>query len=596
MDIKKEITLVLRDLLKEFTGESVKFLIEEPENESFGDYSSNIALVASKILKKNPFDLASELAEKLNSSLSKLPNIDRVEAVKPGFINFWTSKECLTAAITHIISASDKYGCSKSLEGKKIMVEFTDPNPFKEFHIGHLYSNTVGESVSRLLEAMGASLKRANYQGDVGMHVAKAIYGIFHLCHAEFISASQISGNKILKQVQDDKLNKRIKILGEAYSFGAKAYEDDSGAKREIEELNKKIYVKDPAIMGLYEKGRQWSLEYFENIYKRLGTKFDFYYFESEVGIDGLKLVKEYLKKGIFEESQNAVIFPGKKYGLHNRVFINSLGLPTYEAKELGLALRKYRDFKFDQSIVITGNEIIGYFKVLIVALGKINPSLAAKIKHLSHGMVRLPAGKMSSRTGSVVTGEWLLDETKKLLKSKYSEMPEEILEKVAVGAVKYALLKSSLGHDIEFNFEESISIQGDSGPYLQYVYARTQSVLNKCHPELVSGSPAVRQATLKSKEMLKQVQHDTITIEEMSLLRALNKFPEVVVQAAEKFAPNILCNYLFNLAQKFNLFYQKCKVIGSGNQEFRLALTAGVGQVIKNGLDLLGIAAPTKM
>jgi arginyl-tRNA synthetase len=588
VDIKKEIFLTLKDLLKTLTKENIDFLVEKPENENFGDYSSNAALVASKILKKNPFDLALELVRKIN--ISKLPEIAKIDVVKPGFINFHLSEKYLVAQL-------GKTPLRQGFAGRKIMVEFTDPNPFKEFHIGHLYSNTVGESVSRLLEAMGANLKRANYQGDVGMHIAKSLYGIFQISNFK----SQISNldNKSKKE--------RAEFLGQCYAVGAKAYEEDDVKKREIEELNKKIYAKDEAVMAYYEKGRQWSLEYFETVYKRLGTKFDFYYFESEVGINGLKLVKEYLAKGIFEESQGAVIFPGKKYNLHDRVFINSLGLPTYEAKELGLAFKKYSDFEFDQSIVITGNEIIGYFKVLIAALGKINPELAAKTKHLTHGMVRLPTGKMSSRTGNIITGEWLLDEAKKLLKSKFSEMTEEVLEQVTVGAVKYALLKSSLGHDIEFDFEESINIQGNSGPYLQYAYVRTQSVLNKCHPELVSGSSVGRQKVGGKNEMLNSskrtflsgggaVQHDTMQPEELSLLRTLNRFPEVVTMAAEKFAPNLLCNYLFDLSQKFNLLYQKHKIIDSDQEDFRLKLTQGVGQIIKTGLNLLGIQAPEKM
>src|SRR3989338_7849150 len=507
-DVKAEIISILRQSLAEFTKEEINFLVEEPENENFGDYFSNAALAfwankESRIKNqkwKSPLELAQKIVNSIIHDSKFMIHFDRVEAVKPGFINFYLSQEYLIAQLS-LVSGKTLlryvHETERSFAGRRIMVEFTDPNPFKEFHIGHLYSNTVGESVSRLLEAMGANVKRANYQGDVGMHVAKAIYGIFHLCHAEFISASQILENNILKQFQDDTLNKRIKFLGEAYAFGAKVYEEDEKAKREIEQLNKKIYDKDPDLMPLYEKGRQWSLEYFETIYKRLGTKFDFYYFESEVGVDGFKLVKEYLKKGVFTESQNAVIFPGEKYKLHNRVFINSLGLPTYEAKELGLALRKYRDFNYDTSIVITGNEIIGYFKVLLAALNKINPDLASKTKHLPHCMVRLPTGKMSSRSGNIITGEWLLDETKRLLKEKFSDMDEETLEKVAVGSVKYALLKSSIGHDVEFDFEESINLQGNSGPYIQYAYARTQSVLNKCHSELVSESPAGRQATL---------------------------------------------------------------------------------------------------
>jgi arginyl-tRNA synthetase len=566
VDIKTEIASVIKQSLTSFISAKISFLIEKPQNESFGDYSSNVALVASKILKKNPFDLANEIVEKLNNKLSDLPNIDKIKAVKPGFINFYLSEEYLISQLNLI---SNKTPLRQDFTGHKIMVEFTDPNPFKEFHIGHLYNNTVGESVSRLLEAMGANLKRANYQGDVGMHVAKAIYGIKKL-------------KLTIQNLEKESLKERIKSLGESYALGAKNYEDDEVAKKEIEELNKKIYTKDEAVMAIYEKGRQWSLEYFEILYKRLGTKFDFYYFESEVGSSGLKLVKEYLKKGVFEESQGAVIFPGKKYDLHDRVFINSLGLPTYEAKELGLAFKKYSDFEFDQSIVITANEIIGYFKVLLMALSKINPGLAAKTRHLTHGMVRLPSGKMSSRTGNIVRGEWLLDEAKKILKSKYPEMEEEILEQVAVGAVKYALLKSSLGHDIEFSFEESINIQGNSGPYIQYTYVRTQSVLAKIKSQTSNFKSTTQKLKLEN--------------EEASLLRALNNFPEVVAAAGEKFAPNVLCNYLFDLAQKFNLFYQKHKIIGSEQEGFRLDLTRGVGQVIKNGLKLLGIEAPEKM
>jgi arginyl-tRNA synthetase len=584
VDIKKEIKEALDKAVKDLTlpDENVSINLEHPKEESHGDYSTNVSMQAFQLQKTDikgvylhkhaagagsPLEMAEKIVNLLNTKYL-IHNTDRIEAVKPGFINFWISKEYLCGKLQEINNKKEKYGEGENLKGKKIMVEFTDPNPFKEFHIGHLYSNTVGESVSRLLEAMGANLKRANYQGDVGMHVAKALYSVLKFNKKEF------------EELENKTLKEKVGFLGLKYADGADMYEKDDTARREIEELNKKIYVKDKAVLPYYEKGRQWSLEYFETVYKRLGTKFNFYYFESEVGINGLKLVKEYLAKGIFEESQGAVIFPGKKYNLHDRVFINSLGLPTYEAKELGLAFKKYSDFEFDQSIVITGNEIIGYFKVLIAALGKINPELAAKTKHLTHGMVRLPTGKMSSRSGNIITGEWLLDEAKKLLKSKFSEMSEEVLEEVAVGAVKYALLKSSLGHDIEFDFEESINIQGNSGPYLQYAYVRTQSVLSKVKNEI----------SLARRDLAR------LEPEEVSLLRTLNKFPEIVALAAEKFAPNILCNYLFDLAQKFNLFYQKHKIIGSDQENFRLALTSGVGQVIKNGLNLLGIQAPKQM
>lgn len=270
------------------------------------------------------------------------------------------------------------------------MIEFTDTNPFKEFHIGHLYSNIVGESLSRLLEAQGANVRRVIYQGDVGMHVAKAVWGFMQ-------NLENKSGQDLVLRIanlEEKSLHEKIKFLGDAYSYGSRAFEDDSQAAEQIKVLNKKIYDKDIEVMPAYNVGREWSLKYFETIYARLGTKFDNYYFESEVGPEGSKIVKEYQLKGIFEESDGAIIFPGEKYGLHNRVFINSLGLPTYEAKELGLAPRKYKDFSYDMSVIVTGNEINEYFRVLLKALELIYPDIAVKTKHISHGMVRIPEGK----------------------------------------------------------------------------------------------------------------------------------------------------------------------------------------------------------
>src|SRR3989338_3576784 len=245
---------------------------------------------------KSPLELAQKIVNSIIHDSKFMIHFDRVEAVKPGFINFYLSQEYLIAQLS-LVSGKTLlryvHETERSFAGRRIMVEFTDPNPFKEFHIGHLYSNTVGESVSRLLESLGAIVKRANYQGDVGMHVAKALYGL--LPNSKFIHSASSGQNS---KLEEKSLKERIKILGEAYAFGAKAYEEDEKAKREIEELNKKIYAKDEAVMPLYEKGRQWSLEYFETIYKRLGTKFDFYYFFSEVWNEGLKLVKKHLRAG----------------------------------------------------------------------------------------------------------------------------------------------------------------------------------------------------------------------------------------------------------------------------------------------------------
>jgi len=612
---KQQIIYNLKKAIKDLTGLEIASKLSHPSDERHGDYSTNVAMIlfSNQELRsknqewKSPLDLGQKIVEQFmvhNSRFAarraKFIILSSVEAKPPGFINFWLSKEYLSTLMIRIIRVKEEYGRCKKYQNKKVMIEFTDPNPFKEFHIGHLYSNIVGESICRLQEANGAIVKRANYQGDVGMHVAKALYALLRNSKLNRLAEGQNS--KFAKTSLVDK----VKLLGTAYAFGARAYEEDESAKKEIIKINKQVYEKDPTIMSLYKKGKSWSLEYFETIYKRLGTHFDYYYFESEVGKAGLDLVRKYKEKGVFKESQGAVMFQGERHGLHNRVFINSQGFPTYEAKELGLAPTKYKDFKYDESIIVTGNEIIEYFKVLLIALKQIYPNLAAKTKHVSHGIVRLPKGKMSSRTGNVVTGEWLLDEAKSRIKSTY-HMDEETAEKVAVGGVKYALLKNGIGRDIAFDFEESISLEGNSGPYLQYTFARTQSVLSKVKSDI----------SFARSHLAKLIGNLKLEIEEISLLRTIYRFPEVVGEAAENFAPNLLCNYLFDLSQKFNLFYQKVPIIkqkhppASGlslgvnvthprgvieSSQFRLALTMAVGQIIKNGLCLLGIATPKRM
>ncbi len=582
MNIQSQIRSVLEEIVSRLTDQEIIFSVSVPEIAEHGDYSTNIALLLAKPLGKSPHEIAEVIKHQLETENQKLGIIDRVEIAGPGFVNIFIATEKLIDTLIQVEQQKDTFGYSNTLSDIKVITEFTDPNPFKEFHIGHLYSNIVGESISRLTESQGAEVRRVCYQGDVGLHVAKALYGIMN-------NESQIT------DIEDKSIEEKAKYLGQAYAKGANAYEESEEVKKEIINLNKKIFEKDPQVADIYEKGKSWSLQYFETIYERLGTKFDKYFFESEVGEDGRKLVLGYLEKGVFVESDGAVIFPGEEYGLHNRVFINSLGLPTYEAKELGLAPAKYEYYPYDRSIVITGNEINEYFKVLLKALSLIRPELAEKTLHIGHGMVRLPEGKMSSRTGNVLTGEWLLDEAKKRVLKKIEESEdirssrftvqssegEEVAEKVGLGAIKYALLKNGIGGDIAFSFDESINFEGNSGPYLQYTYVRTQSVLSKANHSTKLG-----QVSQKSK----------LEIEEELILRHLIHFPEIVSHAATVYSPNLVAEYLYQLAQKFNLFYAKHKVMGSENEDFRLALTNSVGQVLKNGLALLGIQTVEKM
>ena len=567
MNIQDQIRQRVKGAVSSLGLPEVEFGVEHPAEESHGDFSTNVALRLGKR------ELAQKIAGEINQKLPAwLAKVEVAGPARPqrlsasdggrGFINFWLSEQFLLEEVSRVADLGKGYGSNQSRRGEKIMVEFTDPNPFKEFHIGHLYSNAVGEALCRLWEFSGATVKRANYQGDVGMHVAKALYGL----------RQQIANGKWqIVDLEKKSIQERVKILGKAYAAGAKAYEEGGAAKAEIEKVNAQVYGHDPEVEELYRKGRVWSLEYFETIYARLGTKFDFYYFESEAGEAGIKLVGEWLKKGVFEESQGAVVFPGEKYGLHTRVFINTLGLPTYEAKELGLAPKKYKDWAYDKSVIVTANEINEYFKVLLAAMKQVEPELGEKTEHIGHGFVRLPEGKMSSRTGNILTGEWLLDEVKK-------QVGQDV---IAVGAGKYALLKNSIGQDGVFDLDKSISLQGNSGPYLQYTYARAQSVLKKSNFQF-----SIFNEFSKSN-------FQNPNAEERAILRYVYRFPEVVMSAGAAYEPSQICTYLYELAQRFNTFYNKHQIL---ENDFRLAMTAAVGQVVKNGLWLLGIKAPRKM
>ncbi len=580
--IKTRIQTILQEMKIEATAE-----LEYPLISSFGDYSSSIAMKLTKKLKKNPMLIAEEIATKIKPD----DIIEKVETAKPGFINFWITKKNLVDNLKSISSRGENYGRSDILKNKKIIVEFTDPNPFKEFHIGHLYSNIVGESLARLHEALGADVRRVTYQGDVGMHVAKSIWGMKKLMEQE---------KTTLDDLQKQPLSDRVKFLGKSYAEGATAFEENEKARQEIITINKQVYQKEQAVTEIYETGRRWSLEHFDSIYERLGSKFDTNFFESEVGQKGVELVKENMKTGVFKESDGAIIFPGEDYGLHTRVFINSLGLPTYEAKELGLAPAKYEWFPYDESIIVTGNEINDYFKVLLAALEKIYPDLRKKTEHISHGMVRLPEGKMSSRTGKILRGEWLLDEAAqkaleviKLTIEKKADPNENIdrelgwiadtAEAIGKAAVKYALLKNGIGRDVEFNFNESVSFEGNSGPYLQYTYVRCRSVIEKSHIDLQAAT-----ATEDTK----------LNEEELSIMRTLIKFPEIIIDTALHNSPNLISNFLYDIAQKYNLFYQKHSILNADDEtkKLRILLTHSVSQVIDNGLNLLGIQTVEKM
>jgi arginyl-tRNA synthetase len=608
--------IIIRSL-REATGQK-DIHLEKPENEEYGDYSSNIAMAmfsktpksqnskTSSKLEISKFKTSRELAVVIVRELKKdgelMKVIEKIGVAGPAFINFHLAKTVFVNNITKILKDTERYGSSDVLKGKNIMVEFAHPNTHKEFHIGHLRNIVLAESIIRLLEAVDAKVIRANYQGDVGLHIAKALWGV-----------------KKLGFTDPKDARKRVNFLGKAYAAGSTAYEEHKEAKKEIQVINKKIYSKeDKEISKLYEATRKWSLDYFDSIYKRVYSKFDRLYFEGECMGTGKEYALDGLKKGILEESKGAIIFPGSKYGLHDRVFITGAGVPTYEAKDFGLVKLQLAEYNPDLIIHVLGPEQLGYTEVIFKAQELLFPETKGGQLHVPYGWVRLKKGKMSSRSGKVVLGETLLDEAKKLVIQKH-KTKTDIAEQIAVGAVKYSFLKVAREQEIVFDMEESLSLQGNSGPYLQYTFARTQSVLAKLK---------TKNEKLRTKTQSLKLDDYNLNKEELSLMRTFVHFPEVVQEAGEKYSPNLICNYLFDLAQRFNTFYNSHRILEGKSrrveeheskshsgakqsgaiesqtdtvsdlkvQNFRITLTKATGQILKNGLNLLGIKAPERM
>ena len=523
-----------------------------PAPENIGaDYSSNAPLKLAGVLHKAPMEIAKELEAVLEGA----------SVSNPGFLNFNLPDDYLEKEIDVLADGFDEKVSSNNYNNQTVICEFSDPNPFKVLHVGHLYTSIMGDAISRLYENAGARVIRANFGGDVGLHVAKTMY--------------------ILMQKDPETLT--IDDIGKCYVEGTAAYEDDEDAHAKITELNKEIYkinaedIHGTALADLYWKGRELSYQYFNDFYASIGVKFDKYYPESTVAGLGLEIVKRELENGVYEKSNGAVIFDGDKYGLHTRVFINQEGVPTYEAKDVGLIFQKDADYHFDKSVVITGSEQLEYMKVVLASISKYAPELVEKTTHLTHGMVRLPGNaKMSSRLGNFLKAVDVLEAVDKALESEYNSKDT----KVALGATKYALLKYKIGGNIVFDPEESVSMTGNSGPYLQYSAVRAAKIIGNLLQNGVTNASGKWELTERERELIKKIV----------------AYPEELKSVIRELAPNKLCNYLYELAQEFSRFYETTKVAGSDFEFERGQIVLAYLKVLTHGLLLLGIEVPERM
>ena len=607
----EKIKQLLKLVISTLYGVEVEANVVAAPKDTGADFATNIAMSLTKTLKRNPLEIAEEICgELLRQAESENGIVDNVEVAKPGFINIKLGDGFYKAEIAkYQKDFLDNISQDEYLD-KTVICEFSDPNPFKILHVGHLYTSMVGDAMSRIIEFAGGKVVRANFGGDVGLHVAKNMYAL--LKHTD----------RILNEMTP---TEKAELMAESYVEGSTAYEEDEKAKQEIVEINQKIYKiaaageeviakledevesseggvksdveKDLLIAKVYYWGRKASYQYFEDFYRNIGVKFDRYYPESTVAGKGLEVVRRELKNGVYEESDGAVVFKGEKYGLHTRVFINKNGLPTYEAKDVGLIFTKWADYHFDKSVIITGNDIIDYMKVVLKSIEQYAPELSSRTLHITHGQVKLPGKeKMSSRKGNFLKAVDVINlindelfEVQKNVNSSRGNSSEteqkKVDPKILFGAIRYAFLKYKVGGDIIFDVDESVSMTGNSGPYLQYAAVRAQKVLGKIFES-------------QSKQTSKEITHNFWTLNdfEKSLIKKVMQYKSVLEEAVKELAPSKICTYLYEIAQEFSRFYENVQVVGSDFEVERGEIVLAYLKVLTHGLSLLGIEVPEKM
>ncbi len=549
------VNLLKKVLDKNLKKEEIEDLIEIPPQQEMGDFAFPCFSLA-KIEKKSPLLIAQEVAEKARKNLTK--EISGVE-IKSAYVNFFVDKRFLAKKVLKE-AVKKSYGSSERGKEKKILIEFSQPNTHKAFHVGHIRGTSLGESLARILEFNSEKVVRANYSGDTGMHIAKWIW-----CYNKFH--------------QNEKLKKDESWIANIYVDAVKRLVKDETFQEEVNEINLKIGTKeDKKINELWKKTRQLSIDSWKKIYDELDTSFDVHYFESEEEIPGKKIALDLLKKGIARESQGAVIVDLEKENLGIWVLLRSDKTVLYSSKDLALAIRKSKEFSPDRYLVCVGDEQLLHFKQLKKTLQLMKFDKGDFYDFITYGMVRLPTGKMSSRTGdNILYSEFmkeLLEHISKSMKERGASKKEIDSRSlaIAISAIKYSMLKQDSKKTIVFDKKEALEFEGNTGPYLLYSYARASSILRK-----------VKNKSKKFKIL-------NLSPSEVNLIKKIQDFPEIVKKAYQELAPNLIANYAYELAQSFNEFYHAHQVIGSKEEGFRLKMIEAFRNVLKKSLNLLGI------
>ncbi|MEN8227219.1 MAG: arginine--tRNA ligase [Bacteroidota bacterium] len=476
-----------------------------------------------------------------------------------------------------------------------VMIEFSSPNTNKPLHLGHIRNNLLGHSVSKIMEASGNKVMKVNLVNDRGIHICKSMLSWQEEGNGETPETTGLKGDHLVGKyyVQfDQKYKAQIEALVGEGTIRKEA-ETSAPVLKKAREMLRKWEMDDPEVRALWEMMNSWVYDGFKETYKRLGVSFDKTYYESETYKLGKEIVLKGLKEGVFYKKEDGSIWANlEDEGLDHKLLLRADGTSVYMTQDVGTAHQRYNESGFDSHIYVVGNEQNYHFQVLAIVLKKMGFVWAEKLFHLSYGMVELPEGKMKSREGTVVDADDLMDEMESTARSMSEELgkleeytgeeKDIIYRQVGMGALKYFILKVDPKKNMTFDPRESVDFNGNTGPFIQYTYARIRSVMRK-----------------GGEEIPRSTGDTPMNVKEVSLIRMLYDYPEIINESSRTMNPSLVANYLYDLAKEFNQFYHDYSILSADNQEqvgLRLRIVEAIGQIVKSGMDLLGIEVPERM
>ena len=557
------------------------------------EFEGNLTLVVFPFVKaarKAPAQVAQEIGERLVGEL-----VERFNAVQ-GFLNMVIAQDYWVHCLEKI-AADERYGLTPvTPESKLMMVEYSSPNTNKPLHLGHVRNNLLGWSIAQIQEANGWKVVKTNIVNDRGIHICKSMLAWLRYGNGETPESSGKKGDHLIGDYYvrfDKEYRKQIAELV-AGGMDEETAKKEAPLMKEAQAMLLKWEQNDPEVRALWKKMNDWVYAGFDETYKMMGVSFDTIYYESNTYLEGKKEVERGEKEGLFyRREDNSVWADLTKDGLDEKLLLRSDGTSVYMTQDIGTAKLRFRDYPIDKMVYVVGNEQEYHFKVLSILLDRLGFPFGKELVHFSYGMVELPNGKMKSREGTVVDADELMaamiQDAKEVSKDKVlrlnditEEEQNEIARKVGLGALKYFILKVDPRKNMLFNPEESIDFNGNTGPFIQYTYARIRSVLRK----------AAEQEQAKTGKI-------SLEEKEIELIQRITEFPNVIKQAGEEFSPAVICNYAYALAQAFNSFYHDYSILNEPDEAkraFRVQLSAVISRTIRQAMMLLGIEVPERM